>query len=30
LSGVESDEYLTFLGAFDYNDDADNVIEIED
>jgi hypothetical protein len=30
LSGVESDEFLTFLGAFDYNDDADNVIEIED
>lgn len=28
-SGVVRDEYVTFLGAFEYNDAADNVIEIE-
>ena len=28
-SGVESDEYLTLLGAFNYDDDADSVFEVE-
>lgn len=28
-SGVESDDYLTLLGAFNYDDDADSVYEIE-
>jgi len=28
-SGVESDDYLTLLGAFNYDDDADSVIEVE-
>lgn len=29
LSGVGRDEYTTFLGAFDYDDSADNVYESE-
>jgi len=29
-SGVESDEYVTLLGAFNYDDDADNVYELEE
>jgi len=29
-SGVESDEYLTLLGAFSYDDDADSLIELEE
>ncbi|TQV89375.1 immunity 22 family protein [Aliikangiella coralliicola] len=29
LSGVEKDEYVTFLGAFDYDDDADSLYEID-
>ncbi len=29
-SGVESDEYVTLLGAFNYDDDADNLIELEE
>jgi len=29
LSGVENDEYLTLLGAFSYDDDADSLYEIE-
>jgi len=29
LSGVESDEFVSFLGVFDYDDDADNLYEIE-
>ncbi|MBV1908783.1 MAG: immunity 22 family protein [Kangiellaceae bacterium] len=29
LSSVESDEYLTLLGAFSYDDDADSVYEVE-
>ena len=28
-SGVESDEYLTLLGAFNYDDDSDSLIERE-
>ncbi len=30
ISGVESDEYLTLLGAFNYDDDADSLYEIEE
>mgnify|MGYP000137802950 CR=1 FL=1 len=30
LSGVDKDEYTTFLGAFDYDDEADNLYEIEE
>ena len=30
MSGVEKDQYMTFLGAFDYDDGAENVYEIED
>ena len=29
LSGVESDEFLTLLGAFSYEDDADSLYEVE-
>jgi len=29
ISGVESDEYLTLLGAFNYDDDADSLYEPE-
>lgn len=29
LSGVESDDYLTLLGAFSYEDDADSLYEVE-
>lgn len=29
-SGVDSDEYLTLLGAFNYDDDAESLFEIED
>jgi hypothetical protein len=29
LSSVASDQYVTLLGAFDYDDDADSVFEIE-
>jgi hypothetical protein len=29
LSGVEADEYLTLLGAFSYEDDADSLYEVE-
>jgi len=29
-SSIESDEYLTLLGAFSYDDDADSLIEIEE
>ena len=29
-SGVESDEYVTLLGAFNYDDDADSLFEIEE
>lgn len=30
ISGVEKDNYLTLLGAFDYDDDADSLYEIDD
>ncbi|MGB0466578.1 MAG: immunity 22 family protein [Pontibacterium sp.] len=30
ISGVEKDQYLTFLGAFDYDDDAESLYETED
>jgi len=30
ISGVEKDQYLTLLGAFNYDDDADNLFEIEE
>jgi len=30
ISGVESDEYVTLLGAFNYDDDADSLYEVED
>ncbi len=30
LTGVESDDYLNFLGAFDYDDDADSLYEVDD
>ena len=29
LSGVESDEFLTLLGAFSYEDDAESLYEVE-
>lgn len=29
LSGVDKDEHTEFLGAFDYDDDADSLYEIE-
>jgi hypothetical protein len=29
ISGIESDDVTTFLGAFDYRDDAENVFEAE-
>ncbi len=29
LSGVERDNYMTFVGAFDYDDDADSLYEVE-
>lgn len=29
ISGVVKDNYMTFLGAFDYEDGADNLFEIE-
>jgi hypothetical protein len=29
VSGMESDEYLTLLGAFNYDDDADSLYDIE-
>ncbi len=28
-TGIEKDEYLTFLGAFDYDEEAENVYEVE-
>ncbi len=30
ISGVEKDQYMTFLGAFDYDDEADNLFELEE
>jgi hypothetical protein len=30
ISGVEKDQYMTFLGAFDYDDAAESVYEVED
>ncbi len=30
ISGVESDEYVTLLGAFNYDDDADSLYEPEE
>ncbi len=30
LAGVEKDEYLTFLGAFDYDDDSDSFYEVDE
>ncbi len=30
LSGVDADEYLTLLGAFNYDDDADSLYPVED
>ncbi len=30
VSGVEKDKYMTFLGAFDYDDAADNLYELEE
>lgn len=30
ISGVEKDQYMTFLGAFDYDDGAENVYDVED
>lgn len=29
ISGVEKDQYMTFLGAFDYDDGAENVYDVE-
>lgn len=29
ISGVEKDQYTTFLGAFNYDDDADNLYEVD-
>jgi len=30
ISGIESDEYVTLVGAFNYDDDAESLIEIDD
>ncbi len=30
ISGVESDKYVTLLGAFNYDDDAENLYEVEE
>lgn len=30
ISGVEKDPYTTFLGAFDYDDGAENLYEVDD
>ncbi|SFG22698.1 immunity 22 family protein [Neptunomonas qingdaonensis] len=30
ISGVGKDQYMTFLGAFDYDDGAENVYDVED
>jgi len=30
LSATGKDEYLTFLGAFDYDDDAESLYEVEE
>jgi len=30
ISGIESDEYVTLVGAFDYDDDVENQNEIDD
>lgn len=30
IAGIEKDQYMTFLGAFDYDEDAENVYEIEE
>ena len=30
ISGVEKDPYLTFLGAFDYDEEAGNLYDVED
>jgi hypothetical protein len=29
ISGIDKDNYMSFLGAFDYDDGADNLFEIE-
>jgi len=29
MSGIDKDNYVTFLGAFDYDDDADNLYDID-
>jgi len=29
VSGVDKDNYMTFLGAFDYDDGADNLFQVE-
>jgi len=29
ISGVDKDSYMTFLGAFDYDDGANNLYDIE-
>jgi len=30
ISGIESDEYVTLVGAFDYDNDAQSLIEVDD
>ena len=30
ISGIESDDYVTLVGAFDYGDDAERLIEVDD
>ncbi len=30
VSGIESDEYVTLVGAFDYDDDTDSLIESDE
>ena len=30
ISGIESDEYVTLVGAFDYDDDAESLIEVNE
>lgn len=30
ISGIGKDQYMTFLGAFDYDDEAENVYDVED
>jgi hypothetical protein len=30
ISGIESDDYVTLVGAFDYDDDAESLFEVDE